>query len=267
LNCQEVEMGQFLDRYLAEELTSDEAEAFEQHLFECDRCFPELKLRHAAVLELRDHQTSVRRSGSRPGKPHWHMPLWAWAGMAAAVLLGVVLVSLFHQKVEEQPVVEKPAAGSGLEQQQLRAEIIGRLGRVDVVPPYLAMTIRGAESNPAVQRFRRGMQSYAREDYAGAIGPLREAVNLDAGYQPAIFYLGISYLLEKQPVQAAEELRKVSQQTSSTYRSEALWYLAKAFFQQGEMDKGREQLERLVQLGGEYAEDAARNLELSRQIQ
>src|SRR5205814_7835832 len=64
MDCRMVDEQEIIERYLAERLSEQETEAFEQHYLACSKCFGQLQMRHAAAIELasRPIQTAPARS-------------------------------------------------------------------------------------------------------------------------------------------------------------------------------------------------------------
>lgn len=247
MNCQDVDTLQIIERYLEEKLSPEEAEAFEKHYFECDRCFAELKLRDSLARELRsENQTAsvtTMVSASSGRKRTWGLVA------AAALLLLIVPVYLMLQ-INGDPSNQIVAE---------RAEILETLGRVQEMPPYLPSVIRGADS-PG-ESFRLGMERYAAGEYRAAVPLLEEAASENPNHIPSAFYLGMCYLATDQPTKAVVQLQKTLDSDLDAYQEEAHWYLAKAHFQLGNVDQGRRHLEQVAAINGVFASDAQANLE------
>jgi tetratricopeptide (TPR) repeat protein len=256
MDCQAVEIEEFIERYLTGRLSEAETDAFEQHYLGCQDCFKELQFRHATALELR-RKPEV---SSRPAAATWNTR-WMWALAAAAVLL-VTLVSLttYYRRQNPQVVQRQPA------QNKTGQETIARLARVETAPPYVPLTIRGGKAGAATERFQEGMQRYMQHNYSGAIGPLQEAVRMDSTLQPALFYLGISLLMTDQPDEAIAQLSRLTRTEANPYLEESHWYLAKAFLKKRDLVSAQKELEAVVTLNGQHLPEARQALELIRNI-
>ncbi len=79
-------------RYLRDELSADDAEAFEQHYLTCQQCLDELAETQALRQGLTDLVESGKlpQAGAGPARPWFATPVWA---AAATVLLAVSLVT------------------------------------------------------------------------------------------------------------------------------------------------------------------------------
>ena len=253
----QIEEEQMIERYLAEKLSPKEAEDFEQHYLQCDRCFSELETRHLAIVELRKQASTSLSDVRDPDLPTRSiMNPWRWGLVAAAVSLLLILPVywlVYREQVPPESIAMQPAD----------VELLRQLARVEKVSPYLAAAIRGGEVNAAaLEKFREGMEHYQEEEYQRAIPVLREVTELDVTHIPSAFYLGICHLMANQFQEAIEQLERVIASGSDGYQEEAHWYLAKAYFGSGQMDKGQTALERVVAFKGGYLEDAQKNLEL-----
>jgi tetratricopeptide (TPR) repeat protein len=256
MDCQRVEEEEIIERYLTGKLPEAETDAFEQHYLGCQSCFQELQFRHATAIELK-RQPPI---SSRPAALSWKSR-WTW-GLAAAALLLLTLVSVTTLFRRQNPqVAQKP-----LTQNETRQEIIARLAVVDTVPPYVTTTIRGGRTGEGIERFQQGMKAYVQRNYAGAIGPLQEAVRLDADLQPALFYLGISHLMIEQPDEAIAQLSKLTSVEANPYTEESHWYLAKAFLKNGDLASAEHELEAVVTLKGPHLAEARQALEMIRSV-
>jgi tetratricopeptide (TPR) repeat protein len=254
MDCQRVAKEEIIERYLAGKLPEAEAEAFEQHYLGCQSCFEELQLRHATAMELK----RLPVVSSRPVAVPWSTR-WTWILATAAVLfLTLVSVTTFYRRPSPQ-VIQKPPAHGGAGE-----EILARLARVETAPPYVPLTIRGGKTGAAAERFQEGMRSYMQQKYAGAIGPLQEAVRLDPSLQPALFYLGISHLMLDQPDEAVARLSRLTRLEASPYTEESHWYLAKAFLKKRDWVSAQRELEAVVALNGPHLPEARQALELIR---
>jgi tetratricopeptide (TPR) repeat protein len=255
MNCQRVEEEQIIERYLTERLSEAETEAFEQHYLGCQSCFQELQFRHAAAIELKRLPPVLPRPAVVPWSPRW-----TW-GLAAAAVLLLTLVSVVTFYRHQNPqVVQKPSAQNETEQ------IMAKLAVVDSAPAYVPLTIRGGKTGAAIERFQKGMYAYVQRDYADAIGSLQQAVGLDEDLYPALFYLGICYLMTGQPEKAITHLSRLSRMEANPYSEESNWYLAKAFLKKKDVISAQKELETVVTLKGPHLQEARQALDLIRKL-
>jgi tetratricopeptide (TPR) repeat protein len=245
--CKKVAEEETIERYLTGRLSMEEAEAFEQHLLECQRCFSELQSRHAAAIELGSRTVQPAVSSRRTIKFRWRWAAPAAAGMVLIVALAT-FVFIYRGVTPDAEAVIKQLASLGQP------------------PLYLPSTIRGAKSQPALEMFIKGMREYARQKYQGAIPLLEDAARLDPDHLPTAFYLGISYLILDQPDAGIPWLAKVVRAQPNPYAEESHWYLSKAYFKKRNLDEARRELEAVVKLNGFYAGMAQKALERMKTI-
>jgi tetratricopeptide (TPR) repeat protein len=252
MDCQQVENKNVIERYLADRLSEQEMEAFEQHYLECARCFDELQLRHATAIEL-----ARRPIPLTPARKSWVFS-WQWSLAFAAVVLAV-LASVLYMRSGQQA---RSRATQIAAVQPPDASLLEQLAVVDEIPPYLPGVIRGGETNPALINFQEGMRLYSAQKYAEAVAPLTEASHLDPQHVPTAFYLGISHLVAGSVDSAIEQLSKAARQPE--YSEEAHWFLAKAHLKKRDVGSARGELNAVVSLHGAYSSLAQ---DLLRQIQ
>jgi len=240
--CKKGADQEIMERYLTGRLSLEEAEAFEQHLLECQSCFSELQWRHAAASEL-------RRQAARPAVSSGRTINYGWrfaTAAAAVMILMAALVYLFFLSRGLKPDSEA---------------VIDQLASLGQPPLYLPSTIRGAKSQPALELFAKGMREYANQKYHDAVPLLESAARLDPDHLPTAFYLGISYLILDQPDAGIPWLVKVVRADPNPYAEEGHWYLSKAYFKKRDLDLARRELEAVVGLNGSYADTAQKSLE------
>ena len=98
LDCVFVEENDFVSRYVAEKLSPEEAEAFEQHYFGCERCWGEVRQATEVRATLSKVGVGIRESASgapvsRVVRGPWRRPAFLVAAAAAAAAAVVTLMS------------------------------------------------------------------------------------------------------------------------------------------------------------------------------
>ncbi len=239
MNCAEVKKGEYISRYLLGELDEQEIRELEEHYFSCDDCFEALKdaLALRSVLQGEHREQEVRRT-----------PIpstWAWGGLAAAVILLVGISVILLPALQRQPERDMT------EMSQLAAT---------EAPPYEARRLRGAASE-ADKLFREAMVLYQEGDYAGAIPGLEAAASSDPESTKALFFLGACYLLTERPALAMESFDRVVAHGDTPYLERTRFYRTKALLRLGRLEEAREELERVVNLGGEMETEARQILD------
>jgi hypothetical protein len=126
------------ERYLLNELDTDELEQFEEHLFDCQECALDLR---AAAMFLEQSKTILSEpveSAARVAKPAPASPGWAWLRPAFAVPVLALLVVV----VGYQSLVKIPA----LQQASTRPAIL----------PYATITVATRSANTPVVHATQG---------------------------------------------------------------------------------------------------------------
>jgi tetratricopeptide (TPR) repeat protein len=288
MDCNLVVSDELVERYLLGALSPAEQEAFEQHFFECETCFGELR-------SLQAIQEAVRAAPPAMPAPKisrgWN-PWWGWlaTGTAAASLVAVVLLQQSRgpeqvagnnspaaaaaspaspgepEATSGRPIAEEaegaattaPAysppesakrPGAVLRQ----VEVLARLARVEP-PRYLATVLRGS-TDEATLRFQEGMKVYATQNFRGTVPILREAAALDPSRPDIAFFLGASELLSDDTTGAVKELRRTIAMGDTPFLEEAHFYLAKAYLKQGDTDSARAELTKAKALREEKGEE------------
>jgi TolA-binding protein len=139
-------------------------------------------------------------------------------------------------------------------QTQLSSPALEELAQVGA-PPYSAVVLRGAEDK-AQEDFKKAMQHYLKNDYAGAIPGLRAAAKASPETPSFHFYLGACYLLTDQADPAIESFRKTISLAHPAYSEPAHFYLAKAYLRKKNVSAAEQELQLTVQLAGSKAAEA-----------
>ena len=105
MDCDRVAREDILESYLAHTLSEADREAFEEHYFECARCFDAL-----ATLQTLQAELQRTRAELEPDTPSSSFPWRRVAAVAAAVVLSVGLLVWMRAKppaaVSEQADVQ-----------------------------------------------------------------------------------------------------------------------------------------------------------------
>jgi hypothetical protein len=110
MTCTSTDRDQRLDNFLMNKLSAAEAEAFEIHLFGCKECLAELRMREEISEILKKERTTV--IGDAAEKQAAILPAgwlgqiidllrmapnaWIYAGVAATLVIALVVVPVFH---------------------------------------------------------------------------------------------------------------------------------------------------------------------------
>lgn len=238
--------------YLLGRLPEQERDAFEAHLFECDRCLAAVQ----AVERMRDELARP------PAAAESSLASWTWMlGAAAVVTLGVAgLVwsgAGHHPAAPAAPAVASTTAPPASTPRHPSPEALMALATVDP-PQFVPLTVRGASS-----RFDRAMQAYAAHDYASAAEGLTPVAAARPGDPQVQFFLGVSRLMTGDAAGALVPLRKTVELGASAYQQSASFFAAKALIREGDLTGAKAELARTARLPGDLAGNAAA---LSRQL-
>jgi tetratricopeptide (TPR) repeat protein len=262
MTCEDVVQNETVERYLLDQLDDDARESFEEHYFECGRCFGLLQ----TFRGLQDELARTREAALLEAPRSSWVWRWAWAP-AMAVLFIAVSIGLWQRPLQEvstpppgeasptasvpQPGAPEPAPVPPAAPPQ---PALADLARVEP-PAYTPGRLRGT-ADEATRRFQEAMERYQREDYVAAVTGLSTAADLDPEAPHVLFFLGISHLVTGERDAAIEALDKTVALGESPYLEEAHFYLAKAHLQAGNVDEARRELDRTIRLRGEHGKAA-----------
>jgi len=101
MKCQIKNRSQMIAAYLTSELSEEEMAAFEQHYFECEACWRELKIGQAAVTLIENEGPAVlaipvswREKARQVPSEVFSRPQWAFAKVAIAALALLLFIGL-----------------------------------------------------------------------------------------------------------------------------------------------------------------------------
>lgn len=262
MNCEEVEERNILEDYLLDRLTEPKREEFEQHYFECGTCFAQLQTGLAMQSELRRQPAMPARARGAGLRRAW---VWAPAFAAIIILFSAgIWWYAAHNRQPSQQVASPPKVSPNVPvqvQSPSAAPSLEELARVEP-PPYSAVVLRGAEDE-SHETFHKAMQFYVKGDYAKAIPGVRAAAKANPQSASFNFYLGACYLLAGQTDPAVVSFRKTVSLGDPAYSESAHFYLAKAYLQEKEVARAKDELQKTVQFHGSLESEAA---EILRQL-
>jgi TolA-binding protein len=265
MDCGRVAREEVLENYLLGRLSEEDRDAFEEHYFECGRCFEDLQMLRTISGELRGAGAEFEATRRRPFI-HW-VPA---AGLAAAAVLAVGTM-LWMQRSTPADLPEPQNSRAASPQPRPDVPLPERTAPADAAAPsieelarfepprYEPLKLRGIPDE-ATARFQRGMEHYRHADYAAAVDQLRAAAEIDADAPHALFFLGISHLLLGQDSAAIDRLRATVALGDSSFLEEAHFHLAKALLRQRNVSAAEAQLKAVIQLRGSRSDEARRLL-------
>jgi hypothetical protein len=246
MDCARVVRDEVTEQYVAGRLREDDQAAFEQHYFQCGRCFEELTAYRALRAELERVSALPQLFPALRGRR------LLWGGAGAAAVIAIALLTLRQPAVLDRDVDRAALPAEAVEPTPRMT--LAELGAVGP-PPYQAITLRGAP-DPATRTFRDAMRDYDRGDYVASAKGLAAAARLDPASPQTHFYLGASYLLSGDTDAAVTALQTTIDRGESAFLEDARFYLAKAFIRHGNLDEARAQLLNVASLKGDRERDA-----------
>ena len=264
MNCKEVEEQDVLERYLLDRLTESQRDEFEEHYFECQSCFSQLRTGLTVQEELRHQPLMPTQAGGGLLRRVW---VWTPAFVTLALLFGAGIwwySARKHQspqQVSSSPPRANPEVSGQSQPPSPAAPSLEELAHVEP-PPYAAVVLRGAQDE-AHETFHKAMQYYLRGDYANAVPGLRAAAKASPRTASFNFYLGACYLLTDQTEAAIESFRKTVSLGDPAYSERAHFYLAKAYLRKKEVSPAEDELQKTIRLRGSMEAEAG---EILRQL-
>ena len=256
MDCKQIAEHDVLDRYLLEQLTERDREAFELHYFECGSCFAQLQTLMAVQNELLHSQRSVAKV-----KGTFLKRILVPAFTIAMFLLVIGTWYSARRRHTGGPVASQAPTTNPTPSSSPNSPSLEQLAKVEP-PPYFAVALRSPEDD-AHQEFRAAMQFYSQGEYSKAIPGLREAVKSDQQAVSYKFYLGACYLLSGQMDSAVSVFRKTIAMGDPTYSEQAHFYLAKAYLKKQDMTGAERELQASI---GFHASKESEANELLRQL-
>lgn len=254
------------ERYLRDELSEEQREAFELHYLECAGCQETLETYRAITRELAGARQAP--AAARPAAvPRSYAPLM-WGLAAAAVLVAAVVIQRRAPEpaaVPEQAVAAPPSSAPAPAQpaaQPAAAEpaandrdAIMLLARFDP-PTYTAPALRSAETNSDAA-FRQAMAFYTAADYASARTALESVVTADPQAPGANFFLAITHLLQDRTNEGIAGLRRTIALGDTAYLEDSRFYLGKSLVRAGDLVGAERELQAVVAMDGDRRGEAA----------
>ena len=185
------------------------------------------------------------------GKTKREPQVWIFGGTAIVMLIAIVgfIWSVFQSSREGGRVTANtpPRSAGGA----------GPSRNYDWLAHFNPPAYRHAEGEAEKSaEFRAAMRRYSNTDYAGAIAGLQATVGEHSDYVEARFYLGICLLYTNNRSSGIGELRSVVSAGNTPYLEQARFYLAKGLLGMGDVGGARQQLDNLIALHGELAQQA-----------
>lgn len=225
------EFQRLIDAYLKETIDDSRREQFEEHFFQCRKCFLGLKINE--TLQNREVSIPVeerpRRFTLRVLRP----------AMAMAALFLLVLTSVLLLRRDRQ------------------SQRLDELFRFEL-PLYHQGEMRGGgESGSRLeQEFSMAMRSFQERDFRSALQILDRPSFTAAGSPKYDFFRAISLLGAGEAERAGEILDGIIRAMDPAYFDEAIYYKGFALLRQGKTRQARAQFEKLANMLSPMADRA-----------
>jgi hypothetical protein len=191
----------------------------------------------------------VTPASNKTGRePH----VWIFGATAIMLLIATVVFiwSVFQSSREGARVTANtPPRSAGSAGSPQNYEWLARFNPPAYLPAGDSDATKSAE-------FRSAMRRYSNTDYSGAIAGLQAAAGALPDFVEARLYLGICYLYTNNRPSGIAELRAVVVAGSTPYLEQARFYLAKGLLGTRDVTGARRQLDHLIAMHGDLAQQA-----------
>jgi hypothetical protein len=251
-HCTGAPAEQLAEQYVAGTLPDPEAQAFEEHYFDCPVCLARLQALQAVANQIRRNPVKI------PGRVlGWPEVVGSIAAIAALFLIAVI----GYQTFAHRPDV---ATNSGpdsfraqkAESQSSSSSAVSQLADL-TLPPFEASSLRDEEGN---KNYSAGMTAYENGDCAAAVDGLALVPARSADAPSAEFYAGVCQLKLNRLDAASTTLGRVASKGDSPQQEAALYYLAQIALLRADSGAARRDLQTVVALHGEFEQRAQSEL-------
>ncbi len=248
--------------YVDGKVSVDQKEAIEQHVEACEICQNILEgihhhythvspsrtdienyldgflVKQQALIEAKQQEVGGTRERANvrslnAGRTN------VWLKVAAILLLGVGVLGIYR-------IMAPTSSPYQLAEQHLEES-------------YPMPTIRGGQVLEGEnERWQAVVDAYQKKDYTMATTLIEKAILVDGEAGKRYFYLGLSYL-QQDPPQAQKAIAPLQKVLASKnrYQEQAAWYLALAYLGSDQLEKGKTQLQQIVDKETWKAKEAA----------
>lgn len=251
--CDGAPANQWLEQYVAGTLPDPEAEAFEEHYFECPVCFAQVEALQKIADQMRRNPTKIPARVIR-----WPAVTGGIGAIAALLLITVIgYRSLAHRDhvAANRGVTSSPPPKAQAEPSAQAA--ISELADL-TLPSFAASSLRGEAEDP---EYVAGMKAYQSQDCLAAADHLARVPPGNADSTSAQFYSGVCRLKLNQLDAASRALAHVAGMNDAPQQEAALYYLAQVELLRADQSGAREKLKKVVSLHGDFEQRARSELE------
>lgn len=261
MTCVDPQMNELLAAYEFGALDGDDKRKFEAHLLECDHCFQSL-YEMAPVME------ALRQNPGRflPAVTPWWERIAQRVAAFVRYLGGLIRTGIDMIAAWLRSWLAVPAWRLALAALAVIVAIafwprgsqpsLADFAQIEHAP-YHAMNIKsGAEVSEAERLFEEGMVFYQQKDYGRAAEKLALAARQDSSDAGLQFYLGLSYLLDKQVDPAIVHLQRAVALGEDSILEKAYWYLGNAWLLKNRRAEALQAFREVVEIEGDYQSHA-----------
>lgn len=246
-NCAGSFAEERLEAYVAGTLPDAEAQAFEEHYFECTICLAQLQALQCVA-------SGLRRS---PLKAPARVMAWPTVPGAFGAIAALLLITVIgYRSIAHRPDVAAVPSVSTSPAQSASASALTEVADL-TLPPFEASNLRGEAAN---SNYRAGMKAYAAGDCSAAVGRLVRVPAGDADALSAQLYAGVCQLKLKDVAEAARTLAMVADKGDSPQQEAAVYYLAQTDVLRADPVSARRNLEAVIALHGDFESRAQAEL-------
>jgi len=227
------------------------------HLDVCGVCRALAAAQESPECSLPTNEEAARIRG-RVSRAATLRRVW-WPGAAAAATIAIVAGGVWMSQFQRMPSDTALAPGPPAAETVRRARtFVLAMDTPAIELPSSALVLRGESADPYVAALVRALEPFRRGDYPQAADSLRALGSAHPDEPYARYYLGVSYLLAGQHLEAIAPLERVRglQARSSWLHSEASWYLAVALERSDRVDQAVLVLTQLCGSGGSRGDQA-----------
>ena len=225
MKCKEFSV--LIDGYLKGELSKEKTEEFEEHYFECDKCYVELKLNE----KLHRKEVRIILEGKKPRLVF--RPVLIFSSFLIILISSIFVIKEANQK-----------------------NILLKISSF-TPPVYIESETRNQSSN---ELFSQAMIYYNNTEYIKAINTLNKIKYID-GSPKTLFFKGICYLLNDQNKNAIKNFDFIIKNSNPSYYDEAIYYKGIALLRLNEKKKAIKLFDNLSKMFSPYSGKARSILE------
>jgi TolA-binding protein len=250
-HCTGAPAEQLAEQYVAGTLPDPEAQAFEEHYFDCPVCLAQLQALQAAAEQIRRNPVRARARVIQ-----WPVIVGAAGAIAAMLLIGFIGYRTLAHRSDAAKNPGPNASPAQKTEPPSSSSAISQLADL-TLPPFAGSSLRGEEVN---RNFAAGMKAYVAGDCASAVSELAHVPAESADAETAQFYSGVCQLKLNRLSDAASTLGGVAGKGDSPQQEAALYYLAQIALLRSDSGAARHDLERVISLHGDFEKRAKTEL-------